>query len=63
MFWSMKLIAKVATSIVAGDALRSGRKATRSMTSESATTTATQARIATHGRLAAEAPRACSRRP
>ena len=41
--WSMKAIAKVATSITAGDARRRGRNTTRSMTSERATTTTKQA--------------------
>ena len=47
MFWSRKLIAKLAISIVAGEAPRSGRNATRSRTSDIAITTAKQARIAT----------------
>ena len=47
MLRSVKLIANVATSIVAGEVPRSGRNATRSSTSVSAMTTAKQARIAT----------------
>jgi hypothetical protein len=43
--WSRNAIAKVVTSITAGDAPRSGRKTTVSIASESTTTTATQARM------------------
>ena len=43
--WSKKAIAKVVTSITAGDCPRSGRKTTRSIASESAITTAKQATI------------------
>jgi len=38
--WSRNAIAKVATSIVAGGALRSGRKTATSISSDSAITTA-----------------------
>ena len=40
--WSRKATAKVATSITAGDCVRSGRKTSRSSASESASTTAKQ---------------------
>ncbi len=49
MFWSRKLIAKVATSIVAGDASRRGRNATRSIVIVSPITTAKQMRMLTAG--------------
>ena len=41
--WSRNAIANVVTSITAGDCVRSGRKTARSITSESAITTAKQA--------------------
>ena len=47
MFWSRKLTAKVAISIVAGAAPRNGRNAISSCSSASATTTAKQTTIAT----------------
>jgi hypothetical protein len=45
MACSRKAIAKVVTSITAGDWPSSGRKTTRSIARESATTTAKQARM------------------
>ena len=42
MLWSRKAIAKVATSITAGDCVRSGRKTSRSIASDSTSTTAKQ---------------------
>ena len=54
--WSMKAIAKVATSITAGEAPRRGRKSARSITSESATTTTKQATmLQTTGQCAVKA--------
>src|SRR4029079_6485013 len=47
--WSMNAIAKVVTSITAGDAPRSGRKTTVSIASDRATTTATQGRMLVQG--------------
>ena len=44
MLWSRNATANVATSIVAGDCVRSGRKTTRSIASDSASTTAKQQR-------------------
>ena len=44
---SRKATANVAISITAGDCARSGRKTTRSMASESSTTTTTQSAIPT----------------
>ena len=46
MLWSRNATANVATSITAGDCVRSGRKTTRSIASESAITTAKQKTIA-----------------
>ena len=46
MLWSRKATANVATSITAGDCVRSGRKTSRSISAESASTTAKQRRIA-----------------
>ena len=43
--WSRNATAKVATSIVAADWVRSGRKTTRSIANESASTTAKQRRM------------------
>ncbi len=43
--WSRKATAKVATSITAGDCVRSGRKTSRSISPESTSTTAKQSRI------------------
>ena len=42
MLWRRNATAKVATSITAGDCVRSGRKTARSIASESAITTAKQ---------------------
>ena len=46
MLWRRNATAKVATSITAGDCVRSGRKTARSIASESAITTAKQKTIA-----------------
>ena len=48
MLWRRNAIAKVATSITAGDCSRSGRKTSLSMSIESARTTAKQSRIPAH---------------
>ena len=48
MLCSRNEIANVATSITAGDCVRSGRKTASSIASESPITTAKQARIAAH---------------
>ncbi len=48
MLCSRNATANVATSISAGDCVRSGRKTTRSIANDSATTTAKQSAIPTH---------------
>ena len=45
MFWSRKATANVATSITAGDWVRSGRKTSRSIAAERPITTAKQSTI------------------
>ncbi len=45
MLWSRNATANVATSITAGDCVRSGRNTSRSIASDSASTTAKQRRI------------------
>ena len=49
MLWSRKLIAKVATSMVAGEALRRGRKATTSIVVVRPMTTEKQTRMLSAG--------------